>query len=265
MSDDPFSNFKAAQREGWSSFAPIAAFTTPAAAHLVEFAGIAPGQTVLDLACGTGVVAVTAARLGARLSGLDLSPALIEDAQRNAALLDHDIAFTTGDAESLPYPDAHFDAVLSQFGHMFAPRPDVVVAEMLRVLKPGGRIAFSTWPPELAIGRIFRLVERYLPIPAGVPSSTAWGETGVIRERLGDRVAELEFKTAEMVVPSLSPRHYLALMAATAAPIRKVVEQLNDRPEQLEAFRREFEAIAATYFKGNQIHQTFQMSRGCKR
>ena len=102
MSDDPFSNFKAAQREGWSSFAPIAAFTTPAAAHLVEFAGIAPGQTVLDLACGTGVVAVTAARLGARLSGLDLSPALIEEAQRNAALLDHDIAFTTGDAESLP-------------------------------------------------------------------------------------------------------------------------------------------------------------------
>ena len=253
MSDDPFSNFKAAQREGWSSFAPIAAFTTPAAAHLVEFAGIAPGQTVLDLACGTGVVAVTAARLGARLSGLDLSPALIEEAQRNAALLDHDIAFTTGDAESLPYPNAHFDAVLSQFG------------QMLRVLKPGGRIAFSTWPPELAIGRIFRLVERYLPIPAGVPSSTAWGETGVIRERLGDRVAELEFKTAEMVVPSLSPRHYLALMAATAAPIRKVVEQLNDRPEQLEAFRREFEAIAATYFNGNQIHQTFQMSRGCKR
>ena len=222
MSDDPLSDFKAAQREGWSSFAPIAAFTTPAAAHLVDFAGIASGQVVLDVACGTGVVAVTAARLGARLSGLDLSPALIEEAKNNATLLDADIAFLTGDAEKLPYPDGHFDAVLSQFGHMFAPRPDVVIAEMLRVLKPGGRVAFSTWPPELAIGRIFRLVERYLPIPAGVPSPTAWGETAVIRERLGDRVTELEFKTAEMVVPTLSTRHYLSLMAATAAPIRRL-------------------------------------------
>jgi SAM-dependent methyltransferase len=264
MSDDPFSNFKAAQREGWSSFAPIATFTTPAAAHLVDFAGIAPGQLVLDVACGTGVVAVTAAQLGARVSGLDLAPALIEEAERNAALIDAEIAFTTGDAENLPYGDAHFDVVISQFGHMFAPRPAVVVDEMLRVLKPGGRIAFSTWPPDLAIGRIFRLVERYLPAPPGVPSSTAWGETGVIRERLGDRVTDLEFRTAEMVVPTLSTRHYLSLMAATAAPIRKVAEQFADQPDKLGVFRREFESIAATYFAGNKIHQTFQMSRARK-
>lgn len=265
MSEDPFSSFKAAQREGWSSFAPIAAFTTPAAARLVAFAGLQPGQAVLDVACGTGVVAVTAARLGARVSGLDLAPALIEEAKRNAALLGADIAFTTGDAEALPYPDGHFDVVLSQFGHMFAPRPEITIAEMLRVLKPGGRIAFSTWPPELAIGRIFRLVGRYLPAPPGVPPSTAWGETAIIRERLGDRVGDIEFRTAEMVVPALSTRHYLTLMAATAAPIMKVTEQLADDPARLEAFRAEFEAIAAAYFSDNQIHQTFLMTRAWKR
>lgn len=265
MSDDPFSNFKAAQREGWSSFAPIAAFTTPAAAHLVAFADVTPGQAVLDVACGTGVVALTAARAGARVSGLDLAPALIDEARRNAALVGAEIDFATGDAESLPYEDGQFDVVLSQFGHMFAPRPEIAIAEMLRVLKPGGRIGFSTWPPELAIGRIFRLVGHYLPAPPGVPPSTAWGETAIVRERLGDRVGDIEFRTADMVVPTLSTRHYLTLMAATAAPIMKVTEQLAGEPQRLNAFRTEFEAIAAAYFSGNQIHQTFLMTRGYKR
>lgn len=265
MSEDPFSSFKAAQREGWSSFAPIAAFTTPAAAHLVGFAGVEAGQAVLDVACGTGVVAITAARSGATVSGLDLAPALIDEAKRSAALLGAEIAFTTGDAEALPYPDGHFDVVLSQFGHMFAPRPEIALGEMLRVLKPGGRIAFSTWPPELAIGRLFGLVGRYLPPPPGMPPSTAWGETGVVRDRLGDRVEALEFRTADMVVPTLSTRHYLALMIATAAPIMKVAEKLADEPDKLNAFRSEFEAIAAAYFSGNQIHQTFLMTRAVKK
>jgi SAM-dependent methyltransferase len=148
---------------------------------------------------------------------------------------------------------------------MFAPRPEIAIAEMLRVLKPGGRIAFSTWPPELAIGRLFQLVGRYLPAPPGVPPSTAWGETAVVRDRLGDRVEGLEFRTADMMVPTLSTRHYLTLMAATAAPIMKVTEQLAGDPEKLNAFRREFEAIAAAYFHGNQIHQTFLMTRAVKK
>src|SRR6267154_6263034 len=99
QSSDPFATFKQRQREGWSHFHPLAAMTTPTAAKLVNFAGIKAGQRVLDLACGTGVVAVTCARRGARVSGLDLTPPLIERARQNAAIAGVDIDFVEGDAE----------------------------------------------------------------------------------------------------------------------------------------------------------------------
>ncbi|MGE3773888.1 MAG: class I SAM-dependent methyltransferase, partial [Gammaproteobacteria bacterium] len=134
MSNDPFAGFKAAQREGWALFAPLEAITTIPAAALVQFAGVTAGQRVLDVACGTGVVAVTAARLGARVRGLDLAPALLARARDNAEIAGVAIDFVEGDVEALPHADGEFDVVLSQFGHMFGPRPDVTIAEMLRVL-----------------------------------------------------------------------------------------------------------------------------------
>ena len=98
------------------------------------------------------------------------------------------IDFHEGDVEKLPFADAEFDVVLSQYGHMFAPRPDVAIAEMLRVLKPGGTIAFSTWPPELMVGRMFSLVGSYMPPPPpGVSAPPLWGDANVVRERLGER------------------------------------------------------------------------------
>src|SRR4030067_1708 len=157
MKDDPFAQFKAVQREGWALFVPLEAYTTPAAARLVEFAPVQRDKQVLDVACGTGVVAVTAARAGGPGKALGLSAGVRGRAHWNADMAGVKIEFTEGDAEALPYPDAAFDVVLSQYGHIFAPRPEVVVAEMLRVLKPGGQIAFSNWPPELFIGRVFNL------------------------------------------------------------------------------------------------------------
>lgn len=142
---DPFAELKTRQREMWASFAPTAAFTTPVAAHLVEFAEIKPGETVLDVGTGTGVVAITAARMGASVTGLDLTPALLDAARENARIANlGTIQWIEGDVENLPFPDGRFDVVVSQFGHMFAPRPDVTVAQMRRVLKRGGRIAFAT-------------------------------------------------------------------------------------------------------------------------
>src|SRR5208282_6912980 len=127
-----------------------------------------------------------AARRGAKVSGLDLSPVLIERARKNASIADVDIDFVEGDAKALPYPDASFDVVLSQFGHMFAPRPGVAIQEMLRVLKVGGRIAFSTWPPEHFTGIMFALVGRYMPPPppGGTPPAPPpqWGDPNVVRE-----------------------------------------------------------------------------------
>ena len=196
---DPFAKFKAAQREAWAVFVPVEISTTIPASELVKFAQVKSGQKVLDVACGTGVVAVTAACRGAKACGLDLSPVLLERARHNARVADVDIEFIEGDAEALPYPDASFDVVLSQFGHIFAPRPAVALKEMLRVLKAGGRIAFSTWPPEHFTGRMFTFIAGYLPpAPPGAeaPAPPAlWGNPDIVRERLGALVTDVVFRT----------------------------------------------------------------------
>lgn len=266
MSKDPFAQFKAAQREAWALFSPLAAFTTPPAAALVEFAGVRRHDRVLDVACGTGVVTITAARRGASAQGVDLSPVLVEEAKRNAAVLGLDVGFAEGDVEALErqYPERYFDVVLSQFGHMFAPRPDVAVAQMLRVLKPRGRIAFSTWPPELMIGSMFQLVARYLPPPQGVAPPPAWGDPNVVRERLGDAVTDLQFQRAEMRVPALSPEHYRLLMEQTAGPVIKVVQTLEHEPARLAAFRSELDQIVERHFRDNEVRQSYLMTRAVK-
>jgi SAM-dependent methyltransferase len=172
---DSLAQFKENQKKAWSTFAPTELYTCQPAARLVVFADIKGGQRVLDVACGTGVVALAAARTGARVSGLDLTPELIARARENASIAGTEIDWHEGDAEALPFGDATFDVVVSQFGHMFAPRPEVATSEMLRVLKPGGTIAFSTWPPELYVGQLFGLVGRYLPPPPGVAPPSKWG------------------------------------------------------------------------------------------
>lgn len=265
MSDDPFAQFKAVQREGWALFSPLASFTTPPAAYLVEYAGLRKGQDVLDVACGTGVVAVTAARRGARMRGLDLSPVLLSDARKNADMAGVSIEFVEGDVEALPYADGTFDGVLSQFGHMFAPRPEVAVSEMLRVLKPGGRIAFSTWPPELLVGQMFAMTARYQPPPPGVAPTSVWGDPNVVRQRLGEAVATVEFDRAEMWIPALSPQHYRANMELTAAPVAKLVAMLANDPQRLAAFRGELEALVEKFFEHNRVRQSFLMTRAIKR
>ena len=140
---DPIKKMKEAAREGWSTFAPFETTTGAVAPALVKFAGIGGNSRVLDVGCGTGVVGVTAARVGAKVTGLDLTPALLTRAAENAALANVTVEFLEGDVEDLPFEDAEFDFVVSQFGHMFGPRPDITIREMLRVLKPGGRVSVS--------------------------------------------------------------------------------------------------------------------------
>jgi len=265
-SNDPLARFKEAQREGWAHFAPLETLTTPAAAELVRRASPRAGQRVLDVACGTGVVAVTAARSGARVTGLDLTPELLERARENARIAGVEIEWHQGDVEQLPFADGTYDMVLSQFGHIFAPRPDVAIAEMLRVLKSGGTVAFSTWPPELCIGRLFALTGRYLPPPPpGVVPPHLWGDPNVVRERLGDAVKNLRFDRATMRVPALSLQHNRTVMEKTAGPILKIVESLSSTdPAKLETYRREFEATVADYFEDNFVRQDYLISRAMK-
>jgi len=266
MSEDAIAKFKEMQRQGWKHFAPLEALTTPAAARLVRFANVRAGQHVLDVACGTGVVAITAARLGARVRAIDLTPELLERAQENASVARVEIDFREGDAEALPFGDGEFDVVLSQFGHMFAPRPRVAITEMLRVLKPGGTIAFATWPPELLIGSSFRLVSSYMPAsPPDVSPSPAWGDVAIVRERLGSAVKDILFDRARMLFPALSVQNYRNHLEQTAGPMLKLVERLSATdPARLENFRREYEALVAPYFENNVVRQDYLLTRATK-
>ena len=263
---DSFDSFKAAQKQIWPSFAPYEAHTTPTAARLVRRAGVRAGQRVLDVACGTGVVSVTAARLGAHVTGLDFTPELLERARENAGIAGVKIDWHEGDVEKLPFGNAEFDIVLSQFGHIFAPRPEIAIAEMLRVLKPGATIAFSTWPPELFVGRVFALVGRYLPPPPpGVAPPTQWGEPATIRQRLGAAVKNLSFDHATMIIPALSVKHYRLGAEKSSGSIVRLVKELQEGDStRLEEFRREYDALMGEYFEDNLLRQDYLITRATK-
>ena len=263
---DKFASFKAAQKEGWSHFAPYEAHTTPCAATLVKRAGVRAGQSVLDVACGTGVVSITAARLGAHVTSLDLTPELLERARENARIAGVDVNWNEGDVEKLPFADSSFDVVLSQFGHIFAPQPEVAVGEMLRVLKPGGTIAFSTWPPDFFVGRMFALAMKYLPPPPhAAPPPMMWGEPNIVRQRLGPAVTEIHFDIERMTISALSPAHHRVGAERSAGAVVRLVAMLQESdPTKLEQFRREYDTLAAEYFENNFVRQDYLVTRATK-
>jgi len=205
------------------------------AGHLLAFAGVGAGEAVLDVGTGTGVVAISAARAGARVTALDLSPDLLDQARENGRVAQHeDIAWVEGDAEALPYPDGSFDVVLSQFGHIFAPRPDVVIAEMRRVLAPNGRIAAPT---------------------------EQWGDPAIIADRLGARFGALCFERGIMAVPALSVNHYRLLIESTVGPMQTLVERLATDPQQLSAIRADYEALIGRHFAGNVVRHDYLLTQ----
>ena len=262
---DPFSEFKAKQREAWAHYIPLEAVAIAPAGRLVAFSGLRPGDKVLDVACGTGVVAITARRAGATVTGLDLTPKLLERARENAEIAGlKDIEWREGDAEALPFKDGTFDVVLSQFGHIFAPRPDVTIREMLRVLKPGGRIAFTTWPPEHAIGRLFALSGKYLPPVPGATPPGKWGDVDFVRTQLGDKVRDLTFDRGTMNFPALSLAHHRHIMEQTAGPVIRILQSLQNDPEKLAQFRREMESAVEPFYRENVVRQDFLQARAIK-
>jgi SAM-dependent methyltransferase len=256
MSQDPIAELKQRQREMWASFAPTAMFTTPVSGHLVKFAHIAPGEHVLDVGTGTGVVAITAARIGAQVQALDLTPELLAQARDNARIArQQDIVWTEGDAEQLPYANESFDVVLSQFGHMFAPRAEVAMAELRRVLRPTGRIAFATWPPEHLVGR------NSPPPPPGVSPPQQWGHPETVAQRLGMRFDAPFFERGTMAFPALSIEHYRLFMERSIGPIQKLLERLASEPAKLATFRAEYDAMVAPYYADNVVRQDYLLTR----
>jgi len=157
----------------------------PEAESFVARMAIEPGARVLDVACGTGNVTIPLARRGATVTGLDMTPHLLEEARARAAREGLSIRFDEGFAETLPYPDGSFDVLVSMFGIMFSPFPATVASEMARVLRPGGRLALANWRQSGFAGKLHAAAGRHLPPPPqDMVSPLLWGEETTVRDRL---------------------------------------------------------------------------------
>src|SRR5260370_19331219 len=184
---------KSILKSAWMAgdFGQIANYNIRAGEEFIQRSPIKPGDRVLDVACGTGNVAIPAARVGANVTGVDIATNLLDQARKRAAAESLHIEFQEGDAEDLPYRDGEFGIVVSMFGAMFAPRPDLVAAELVRVCKPGVLIAMSNWTPEGFVGKTFRLNANYVPPPPGMRSPVLWGDEQTVRQRFSNTTSTL--------------------------------------------------------------------------
>ena len=221
---------KAGMRTTWMAgdFGVIAKTIAGAAADFVRRLAIPSGATVLDVATGTGNVALPLARAGCVVTGVDIAPNLLAQGRERAAAAELTITFDEGDAEQLPYADGSFDAVVTMFGAMFAPRPELVAAELMRVLKPGGLLAMANWNPESFSGAMFKTGAKHAPGPPGIPPPVLWGVPAKVQERL----AAFEAIRAEMVplewnIP-MSPESAVELFRTYFGPTKMAFGRLDE-------------------------------------
>lgn len=188
--DAELAQLKQRMKSNWMAgdFGQIAKKLGNGAEDFVSRLRLQPGMKVLDVACGTGNQSLPAARAGAHVTGVDIATNLLEQARQRAAEENLKIQFDEGDAEQLPYGDAQFNVVLSMFGAMFAPRPEVVAQELQRVCRPGGLIAMANWTPDSFVGKSFQVTGRHVSPPAGIPAPVLWGREDVVAERFGAAV-----------------------------------------------------------------------------
>jgi len=206
---DPVAALKDVHRATWAAgdYASVAEHIdeTPPA-HLIDAVGISSDQDVLDVATGTGNAALRAARTGARVTGLDLVPELLDVARSRSRDAGLEIDFVEGDAEALPFEDSSFDRVVSVFGVQFVPRHEVVASELARVCRPGGAIGLVNWTPEGVIGQMLSTIGRYLPpAPDFASPAPKWGSEEHVRELFAQYGLELSFEraTTPWIFPSV--------------------------------------------------------------
>ena len=246
-----FDQLKQRTRAGWMAgdFGQIARFSAPCAEEFVSRLELSPGVRVLDVACGTGNLAIPAARKGAAVTGVDIAPNLLEQARQRASEEGLKATFDEGDAERLPYADAQFDLVMTMFGAMFGPRPEVVAAELARVCRPGGTIAMANWTPESFIAKQFAAGNRYIPPPEGVPPPVLWGSERVARERLGPYASAIETsrQTANFDFP-FSPRDVVDFFTRYFGPTQMAMSRLSS--EMQTAYSADLEGLWREHNEG---------------
>ncbi len=222
---------KETMRAAWMAgdFGVIARNTARNAEEFVARLNIPPHAHVLDIACGTGNIAIPLARCGTHVTGVDIATNLLEQARTRASGEELDITFDEGDAEHLPYADASFDAVVTMFGAMFAPRPEIVASEFARVLKRGGLLAMANWTPGSFAGQMFQVTARHTGSPLGIAPPVHWGHAKVVRDRLADSFENVELETISIVfdIPS-SPAGAVKFFRTYFGPTQAAFAGLNE-------------------------------------
>jgi len=222
------SSIKSRQQQTWASgdYTAVASRIVLVSELLAETADLHAGWRVLDVACGNGNATLAAARSGTTAVGVDYVPALLESARERAAAEGLDAEFREGDAEALPFGADEFDASLSVFGAMFAPDHRRTAAELVRVTRPGGRIALAAWTPGGFIGQMFRVVSNYVPPPAGVSSPVLWGTEQHLAELFGDHVSETRSTERVSTFRFSSADQYVAYFRRWYGPTLKAFDAL---------------------------------------
>jgi ubiquinone/menaquinone biosynthesis C-methylase UbiE len=235
-----FALLKSTLKAGWMAgdFGQIATFTVKAAEEFVARTSIVPGTRVLDVACGTGNTAIPAARAGGSVTGVDIAPNLLEQARRRAVAEQLEVRFLEGDAEEIPVGDGEFDVVQTMFGAMFAPRPERVAAELIRVCRPGGLIAMANWTPEGFVGKSFQVTAEMAPPPPEVSAPTLWGNEQVVGQRLSNGISKLTLTRKKAVFDyPFSPREVVEFFRQYFGPTQATFSRL-DKPGQSELASR---------------------------
>jgi len=238
---------KRRQQTTWASgdFSVVAARIVFQAEHLCETADLQAGWRVLDVATGSGNAAIAAARRGCQAIGIDYVPALLERGRIRAAAEHLDVRFAEGDAENLRFPDAYFDAVTSIYGVMFAPDHRRSAAELIRVCRPGGRIALASWTPGGFIGETFRVFSRYLPPAPGLHPPVAWGDETFLDSLFGPFAASISHHRRTAVFRFRSAEENVDFFRTYYGPTLRAFESLeSDRRESL---RNDLLALARRY------------------
>jgi len=237
-----FAQLKSSLKASWMAgdFGQIANFSVKAGEEFVARTPILLGTRVLDVACGTGNTAIPAARAGGLVTGVDIAPNLLEQARTRAAAEHLEIRFQEGDAEQLPVGDDEFDVVLTMFGAMFAPRPERVAAELIRVCRPGGLIAMANWTPEGFVGKSFQITAEMVPPPAGLPAPTLWGNEQVVRQRFANGTSKLSLTPHKAVFDyPFSPKEVVVFFRQYFGPTQATFSRLDKQGQSDLASRLE--------------------------
>ncbi len=229
--------------EVWSAgtYERLAARFAPVQDELVGRLGIRAGERALDLATGTGEVARRLARLGANVSAIDIAGPMLEKARASSAKEGLEIAFELGDVEYLPYDDASFDVLASNFGVVFAPDHANVASEVARVTRPGGRLGFTAWKPNPKLGELYR---RFSEEPIEGREAYEWGREDHVEDMLGDDF-ELEFEDGTLWLEAESGEEIWKLFSESALPVIALLQRLD--PPQQEEFHRAFVELYEGY------------------